>query len=72
MAQDAEIEDLKSTLDQLQQQKNVTSSGDVTSPLATMPHHCASASSPASLATCISLQGKYAHLIFFNKIIGWQ
>jgi len=54
--QDEEIEELKSTLEQIQQ-KNVTSSGDVTSPLATMPHHCASASSPAALATCISLQG---------------
>jgi len=55
--QDAEIDELKSTLEQMQQ--NVTSSGDVTSPIATTPHHCASASSPAALATCISLQGMY-------------
>jgi len=61
--QDAEIEELKSTLEHLQQ-KSETSSGDVTSPIATTPHHCTSASSPAALATCISLQGnKHSHLL---------
>ena len=61
--QDAEIEELKSTLEHLQQ-KSETSSGDVTSPIATTPHHCTSASSPAALATCISLQGnKHSHLM---------